>query len=353
MALMCASGSWQSQPGFFASSFPLNPETINHQTGMVTAGGLGRIPVHLSSGVDCQWKCCIIGASQHKRSRVFEQIERTLVIHPKDKSTDFLKVIYANKPDWTVVTGNMTTEDVNDLITQHDHIIMMGHGTPQGLLSVGQFNKPKPKVKPQPKTVVSAAPGKSLTKQDDITAFSSLDEDDWFFDRQVGSRYGGNYQSTASYVKEYTTGYIIDDKTVPYLRGKKLTTIWCNADQFIEWNELGGFYTGMFISETSEAQLIGTAGAAQWQVDESNYGFVSVVQRFIDQSADVLLAALKLEYGKMAEYNPVARYNYRRLYVGEEGNVRDDRQEESVARISGRKARSTSDRPDGRATTAA
>ena len=258
------------------------------------------------------------------------------------------------------MTGGKTTAEVNALITQHDHIIMMGHGTPQGLLSVGQFNKPKIKPtqpKAKTKTVVSTQPGKPWSQADQqaLSLLDDLDEDDWFQDRKVGG--GGHLTSTYqpySYVSsDYTSAHIINDDTVPILRGKKLTAIWCNADQFMEWNGLGGFYTGMFISETAEARLIGTAGADQWQVDESNYGFVSVVRRFIDQPAARLQAALKLEYGKMTDYNPVARYNYRRLYVGEESNVRMDRQEEGVARITGRKSRNTSDRSDGRKATTA
>ena len=259
------------------------------------------------------------------------------------------------------MTGDKTTAEVNALIAQHDHIIMMGHGTPQGLLSVGQFNK-KPKAKPhykaQTKPVVSSQPGKPWSQADQkaLSLLDDLDEDDWFQDRKVGSSggaYSSYYQPTSWISNDYVSGYIINDDTVPLLRGKKLTAIWCNADQFMEWNGLGGFYTGMFISETSEAKLIGTAGAEQWQVSESNYGFVSVVRRFIDQPAERLLAALKLEYGKMADYNPVARYNYRRLYVGEESNVRMDRQEETVARIPSRESRNTSDRPDGRKATTA
>lgn len=270
-------------------------------------------------------------------------MKKTLVIHPQDKSTDFLKVIYAGRDDYTIVTGGKTTEEVNELIKQHDHIIMMGHGTPQGLLSVGQFNK-KPKPTPKPSAAIRSTPGKPVTPSD-IKSFYSQSEDDWFADRQVG-KYTG-YQSTA-YVNDYVSSYIINDETVPLLQGKKLTTIWCNADQFIEWNGLGGFYTGMFISEKGEATLIGTAGAEQYQCDESNYGFVGVVRRFIDQSAEVLLAALKLEYGKMADYNPVARYNYRRLFAGEESNVRNEREEAEITRIANREAGRTSNKSDGR-----
>ena len=65
---------------------------------------------------------------------------KTLIIHPADPTTDFLKPIYGNNelliPD-TVINGNMqhiSKSGMKQLIKEHDRIIMMGHGTPWGLL---------------------------------------------------------------------------------------------------------------------------------------------------------------------------------------------------------------------------
>lgn len=58
---------------------------------------------------------------------------KTLVIHPKDNSTDFLSVIYANK-DWTVITENPSNSKLRQQIKEHDRIIMLGHGTAYGLI---------------------------------------------------------------------------------------------------------------------------------------------------------------------------------------------------------------------------
>jgi len=57
---------------------------------------------------------------------------KTLVIHPADESTDFLKEIYRGK-DWTVMTDQLSKKNVIEQIQLHDRIIMMGHGHPGGL----------------------------------------------------------------------------------------------------------------------------------------------------------------------------------------------------------------------------
>ena len=64
---------------------------------------------------------------------------KTLVIHPHDQSTHFLKPIYENIPNKTVITGGWSIDGVGYLITIHDRIIMMGHGSPRGLFGVN-FN---------------------------------------------------------------------------------------------------------------------------------------------------------------------------------------------------------------------
>ena len=60
----------------------------------------------------------------------------TLVIHPKDKTTTFLKDIYCDNKDWNVVE-DATPEELVKLINEHDRIIMMGHGSPFGLFATG------------------------------------------------------------------------------------------------------------------------------------------------------------------------------------------------------------------------
>lgn len=57
---------------------------------------------------------------------------KTLIVHPQDYSTCFLSVIYEGK-DWTVVNTNISKKLLKQLITTHDRIVMLGHGSEQGL----------------------------------------------------------------------------------------------------------------------------------------------------------------------------------------------------------------------------
>ena len=67
-------------------------------------------------------------------------MKKTLVIHPDDRSTDFLKLIYENKNDWTIVNDcNITSIELKNLIKNHDRIIMMGHGSPSGLFNPQKY----------------------------------------------------------------------------------------------------------------------------------------------------------------------------------------------------------------------
>jgi hypothetical protein len=63
---------------------------------------------------------------------------KTLVIHPKDFTTSFLSEIYSDK-DWTVITEDVSKKFLKEQIKSHDKIVMLGHGTEQGLLGFNKF----------------------------------------------------------------------------------------------------------------------------------------------------------------------------------------------------------------------
>jgi hypothetical protein len=174
---------------------------------------------------------------------------KTLVIHPKDSSTDFLKPIYQHLTDATILTGGKTKDEVRELIEQHDKIIMLGHGSPSGLFSCGQFG--------------------------------------------MG-------------------GMIIDHSMVAALGNKKNNIyIWCNADKFVNLYYLKGFYTGMFISEYSEASYCGVS-SFNGEVEQSNDLFADVVGRSILMEAKNIQANTKLLYH--IQRSEINKYNNERLY---------------------------------------
>ncbi len=184
---------------------------------------------------------------------------KTLVIHPEDKSTDFLIQTYMNLksfPDFddvTIIRGGMSKGEVNEQIEKHDRIMMMGHGSPSGLFSVGRFTG--------------------------------------------------------------TVGYIIDRETVSLLRDKECIFIWCNADRFVEANELKGLYSGMFISEVVEANYCNVHNISQDVVDESNNYFAKELGSVSNKSLDEMYQHIKYTYGILTENNAVAEYNHERLYL--------------------------------------
>lgn len=179
---------------------------------------------------------------------------KTLVIHPKDGSTEFLKTTYRDIEDKTVINGDVSKYEIMKLIESHDRIMLMGHGSPLGLFSVGRF-------------------------------------------------------------KNAFNGYIIDASTVEVLEKKdNVVYIWCNADQFVNRFNLKGFYSGMFISEVGEANYCGVYGTNQKIIDESNFKFVEIVGDLINNELDVVYDSVVEQYGKLIQTNKVAEYNQKRLY---------------------------------------
>jgi hypothetical protein len=180
---------------------------------------------------------------------------KTLIIHPKDNSTSFLDIVYNNIPEdkRTIVTGGISKAEVTKLMREHRRIMMMGHGSPGGLFAVGQFHN--------------------------------------------------------------CGAYVIDQDMISVLRTKEDNVyIWCNADKFVDAFDLKGFYSGMFISEVGEATYCGLPGMSQDIVDESNYGFCNIIGKYINEGTEDIHTKVKEEYGVIAENNPVATYNFNRLY---------------------------------------
>jgi hypothetical protein len=178
----------------------------------------------------------------------------TLILHPDDRSTDFLRPIYKHIPNKTVITGPVTQAGLHALIRAHDQIIMLGHGSPNGLFSIS-------------------------------SGWGRL--------------------------------HLIGADEVEVLRGKELVAIWCHANQFMEQYQLGGLYSGMFVSEVIEAKACGLGAVSQGLVTESNDKFASVLGEGLikypkDKSA--VWSMVLDQYSRLAELNQIAEYNVCRWY---------------------------------------
>jgi hypothetical protein len=190
---------------------------------------------------------------------------KNLIIHPSDPTTDFLKPIYSNINDAIIVNGGVSKDQLTQLIKEHDRIIMMGHGSPSGLFAVGVFSDAKSSIYPQ----------------------------------------------------RFNYAYAIDSSTVSLLKDKECIAIWCNADQFMNEHQLNGFYSGMFISEVSEAAYCGLPGTLQETVNLSNNYFSQLVGEVINEPLSAIYEHVMDNYELIVDENPVALYNYNRLYLAE------------------------------------
>ena len=178
-----------------------------------------------------------------------------LVIHPEDNSTDFLRPIY-QKLNATVITGGISKKEMMKLVEEHDRIMMMGHGCPNGLFAVNRF---------------------------DVEENKHLEK------------------------------LIIDESFTSLLKKKKGNMyIWCHADKFVMKHKLKGFFTGMFISEMMEA-LIYEIDESETAINQSNLLFSRLIGAVAHMTNERIHNHLKLNY-KM-ENNQVCDFNYARLYL--------------------------------------
>ena len=186
-----------------------------------------------------------------------ESSATTLVIHPQDQTTDFLKPIYSNIPNKKVITGGISYEVLKREIEIADEVIICGHGYNGGLFAINQFEG-------------------------------------------LGQ-----------------TNYIVDNQMASLLKQKKkVVTIWCYAKNYIEANDINNsFHSGMFISEVNESIFCGLEGVTQEMIDESNYCFSNELGTLIDQSPEKIYNAFQEgKYSELTKTNPVARYNFDRLH---------------------------------------
>ena len=180
---------------------------------------------------------------------------KTLVIHPSDRSTDFLKIIYEDK-DYDVLTDFRNCISIGgkqrliNTMKKYDRIIMMGHGTPSGLLNV------------------------------------------------VDGRF---------------VGYVIDDNFTKILKEKETISIWCNSDKFFAPRHIKGFHTGMIISEVAEARyVLGYTPLDKEQTLDNMEKFSTIVRDCIEKTPKEMQEYILEKYNFDDD---VTRYNRKNIIV--------------------------------------
>lgn len=157
---------------------------------------------------------------------------KILIIHPKDKSTDFLCPIYENLPQATVIRKQLN-EDVTVIDTElqkdYDKVIFLGHGSPVGLLDM------------------------------------------------------------------INNIYLIYPSHTMLLKNKTVIAIWCNADKYFRGTGINRFNTGMFISEMREADYYGIS-TTQKEIDQSNNLFVNIIKKNILYTPKTIRKHVDKEY---------------------------------------------------------
>lgn len=184
-------------------------------------------------------------------------MNRVLVIHPDDRSTDFLKLIYKDK-DYDVITEcNISRSDLKESISNHDKIIMLGHGTGDGLLNPKYFMH--------------------------------------------------------KYYEFCARPYIIDNTFADLLREKETISIWCNSDAFFRSADIKGFHTSMVVSEVSEQQFIlGKVYLNEKEQLDNMIYFSKIVNQCIEYKPEDMKQYILTYYNNN---DPVTQYNRSSMIV--------------------------------------
>lgn len=178
----------------------------------------------------------------------------TLIVHPKDKSTDVFKCIYSNENHYKVINGQVYKSELCELIQSHFRTIFIGHGTSRGLSNLDLF--------------------------------------------------------------KYKGEYIIDHHCKNVLKSSNQNIyLWCYANRFIKNNDLNGIFTGMFISDLQEAKQYNIENVKKKDIDASNVFFSQTLGSYINKNNKIIYSKLISEYTLFAKDNKVAKFNVQNIFI--------------------------------------
>ena len=179
-----------------------------------------------------------------------------LVIHPKDKNTAMLSALYDGL-EAQVVTDYRTTKEMGRLlhhVSTQERIMLLGHGSDKGL-------------------------------------FFRADDSKEGFDK-----------------------VIVGHPHTYHLRkhGGNIVAVWCNADQFARAEGLHGLFTGMIISERSEA-LLYQVETTQEELDRENVKLAMRLRALLDER--IPLSEIPKRMLAMDDvHSPLTTFNYKNFY---------------------------------------
>ena len=178
-------------------------------------------------------------------------MKKVLVIHPDDRSTDMLKAVYEGKGYDVISDPRISDEEVVEQIKSHDKIIMLGHGTPYGLIS---------------------------------------------WNRTTGE-----------------VRYVINDSLAEILKTKETYSMWCHSDAFFERHDMKGFHSGMIISEEMEALMYGIVGYSDEDIAESMMPLMYAMYDTIEMEDLEEMKRIILE--RYNAKDPVTWFNRRNIVI--------------------------------------
>ena len=177
------------------------------------------------------------------------------VVHPKDKTTAVLKGLYEGM-DYCLVDQSMTNQEVRHVLNHanaFELMMLLGHGSDRGL-------------------------------------YSRTDDNQEEFDRILVGKHHRYYLT----------------------KQHRLIGIWCHANLFAEEHHLSGLFTGMFISEMSEAYEYGVA-TSQEELDIELPKFVHRLRSLIDE--DVPFSEMPERLKAMDDvHSSLTNFNYHSVY---------------------------------------
>ena len=175
-----------------------------------------------------------------------------LVIHPSDRTTDFLRTLYEGRDGARLLTCKASRKELGSILFHlrpGERVMLLGHGTDAGLFR--------------------------------------LEED-------------GEYRLYVGHTMAYA------------LRKHPVIGIWCHADLFARKELLRGLFSGMIVSEMPEAQKYGIA-CTQEELDRENVNLAERLRALFDH--DVPFQEIPSRLAEMdTARTQLTRFNYNNFY---------------------------------------